>query len=144
MVAVVVFEPSCPCVFSFTFSFLLSFLLFYPYTMSSSSIHRLSTSEEEFSEPSTSSRPYSASGYELHPRFIAMVRAQTFFGLENEDPEHHLQAFEELCSCLVIPTRHVTGILEVEVVPFLSRGEGGAMVHSQREGYDPRLGRAPR
>ena len=44
-----------------------------------------------------------ASGYELHPRIIAMVRAQAFSGLENKDPEHHLQAFEELCSCSVIP-----------------------------------------
>jgi len=43
------------------------------------------------------------SGYELHPRIIAMVRAQTFSGLENEDPDHHLQVVEELCSCLVIP-----------------------------------------
>ena len=34
-------------------------------------------------------------------------------------------------------TMHITGNLEVEVVPFLSRGEGGTMVHSQREGYDP-------
>ena len=41
-------------------------------------------------------------------------------------------------------TMHVIGNLEVEVVPFLSRGEGGTMVHSQREGYDPRLGRASR
>ena len=71
--------------------------------MSSSSIHKLSTSEDEFSEPSTSSRPYTTSGYELHPRIIAVVQAQTFSGLENEDPDHHLQMFEELCSCLVIP-----------------------------------------
>ena len=92
----------CPCIFSFTFSFLLSFLLFYPYTMSSSSIHQLSTSEDEFSEPSTSPRPFTTSGYELHPRLIAMVRAQTFSGLETEDPDLHLQVFEELCSCLVI------------------------------------------
>ena len=97
------FEPSCPCVFSFTFSFLLSFLLFYPYTMSSSSIHQLSTSEDEFLEPLTSSRPFTASGYEHHPRIIAMVRAQTISGLENEDLDHHLQVFEDLCSCLVIP-----------------------------------------
>ena len=103
MVAVVVFEPSCPCVFSFTFSFLLSFLLFYPYTMSSSSIHQLSTSDDEFSEPSTFSRPFTTSGYELHPRIIAMVRAQTFSGLETKDPDLHLQVFEELCLCLVIP-----------------------------------------
>ena len=31
-------------------------------------------------------------------------------------------------------TMHVIGNLEVEVVPFLSRGEGGTMVHSQCEG----------
>ena len=71
--------------------------------MSSSSIHQLSTSEDEFSEPSTSSRPFTASVYELHPRIIAMVRAQTFSGLESEDPDLHLQVFKELCSCLVIP-----------------------------------------
>ena len=41
-------------------------------------------------------------------------------------------------------TRHITGNLEVEVVSLLSRGEGGIMVHSQCEGYDPRLGRALR
>ena len=93
----------CPCIFSFTFSFLLSFLLFYPYTMSSSSIHQLSTSEDELSEPSISSRPFTTSGYELHPRIIAMVRAQTFSSLETKDPDLHLQVFEELCSCLVIP-----------------------------------------
>jgi len=32
-----------------------------------------------------------------------MVRAQTFSGLETEDPDLHLQVFEELCSCLIIP-----------------------------------------
>ena len=71
--------------------------------MSFSSIHELSTSEDEFSEPSTSLRPFTTSGYELHPRIIAMVRAQTFSGLETEYPDLHLQVFEELCSCLVIP-----------------------------------------
>jgi len=71
--------------------------------MSSSSIHQLSTFEDEFLEPSTSPRPFTTSGYELHPRLIAMVRAQTFSGLETEDPDLHSQMFEELCSCLVIP-----------------------------------------
>ena len=61
------------------------------------------------------------SGYELHPHISAMVRAQTFSGLKIKDPDLHLQ-----------------------VVPFLPRGEGKTMVHSQREGYDPRLGRASR
>ena len=71
--------------------------------MSSSSIHQLSTSEDEFSEPSTSSRRFMTSSYELHPRIIAMVRAQTFSGLENEDPDDHLWVFEELWSYLVVP-----------------------------------------
>ena len=96
-------EPSHPCILLFTFSFLLSLLLFHPYTMSHPSTHQLSTSKDEFSEPSTSSRPFMSSGYELHPRIIAMVRAQTFSGLESEDSDLHLQVFEELCSCLVIP-----------------------------------------
>ena len=43
------------------------------------------------------------SGYELHPRIIAMVQAQTFSGLKSKDPDVHLQVFEELCLCLVIP-----------------------------------------
>ena len=71
--------------------------------MSFSSIHQLSTSEDEFSEPSTSSRHFTTSSYELHPRIISMVWAQTFSGLETEDPDLHLQVFEELCSCLEIP-----------------------------------------
>ena len=58
--------------------------------MSHPSTHQLSTSEDEFSEPSTSPKPF-------------MVREQTFSGLGIEDPYHHLLEFEELCSCLVIP-----------------------------------------
>ena len=90
--------------------------------MSSSSIHQLSTSEDEFSEPSTSSRPFTTSGYELHPRIIAMVRPQTFFGLETEDPDLHLQAFEELCSCLVIPSISQE-ILRWKLYPFSLMGK---------------------
>ena len=71
--------------------------------MSHPSTNQLSTSEDEFSEPSTSPRSFTTSGYELHPRVIAMVRARTFFGLKIEDPDLHLQVFEELCSCLIIP-----------------------------------------
>ena len=90
------------CVF-FLLPFLLSLLLFYPYTMSHPSIHQLSTSEDEFLEPSTSPKPFIISGYELHPSIIAMDRGRTFSGLGIEDPHHHLQEFEELCLCLVIP-----------------------------------------
>jgi len=71
--------------------------------MSHPSIHQFSASRDDFSEPSTSPRPFTFFGYELHPGMIAMVRAQTFSGLENKDPDLHLQVFKELCSCLVIP-----------------------------------------
>jgi hypothetical protein len=47
-------------------------------------------------------KPKFSSSYELHPGLIAMVRAQSFSGLENENPCHHLQEFEEMCSCLNI------------------------------------------
>ena len=40
------------------------------------------TPEDEFSEPSTSSRPITASGYELRPGIIAMVRKESFSGLD--------------------------------------------------------------
>lgn len=59
------------------------------------------TPEDEFSEPSTYSRPIRAFGYELHPDIIAMVRKKPFSGLEDKDPYNHLQLFEELCLCLV-------------------------------------------
>jgi hypothetical protein len=72
--------------------------------MENLSIHQLSALEDEFLEPSPSPKPIIASGCELHPSICAMVRGQTFFGLENEDPHRHLQEFEELCLCLVIPS----------------------------------------
>jgi hypothetical protein len=71
-------------------SFLLLVSSFYPYTMKNLSIHQLSALEDEFLEPSPSPKPITASGYELHPGIIAMVRGQTFFGLESEDPHRHL------------------------------------------------------
>ena len=71
--------------------------------MSHPSIHQLSTFEDEFSEPSTSPKPYLVSGYELDPDIIAMVRERTFSGIGIEDPYNHLLEFEELCSYLVIP-----------------------------------------
>ena len=71
--------------------------------MSHPYIHQLSTSEDEFSEPSTSPKPFMVSGYELDPDIIAMVRERSFSGLGIEDSYHHLLEFEELCSYLVIP-----------------------------------------
>ena len=59
----------------------------------------LSTSKGEFLRPLW--KPIS-SGYELHPGIIAMVRAQPFSGLDNENPYQHLQEFKKMCSCLSI------------------------------------------
>ena len=53
-------------------------------------------------EPPQSSRPITASSYELRPGFIAMVREQSFSGLDLENPYHHLREFEQLCGCLNI------------------------------------------
>ena len=72
--------------------------------MSHPSTHQLSTSEDEFSEPSTSPKPFMVSVYELDPAIITMVRGRTFSGLGIDDPYHILLEFEELCSYLVIPS----------------------------------------
>ena len=47
-------------------------------------------------------KPIIASSYELRPGFIAMVREQTFSGVDYENPYHHLREFEQLCACLTI------------------------------------------
>ena len=57
-------------------------------------------SKGEFPKPP--SKPNHSSGRELHPSLKAMVQAQPFSGLENENPCHHLHEFEEMCSCLSI------------------------------------------
>ena len=69
--------------------------------MKPKSTQNLSSSKGEFSEPPPS-KPNHSSGYELHPSLIAMVRAQPFSGLENENPCNHLLEFEKMCSCLSI------------------------------------------
>ena len=72
--------------------------------MSHPSIHQLSTFEDEFSEPSTSPKPFMVSSYELDPDIVDMVQAWPFSCLGIEDPYHHLQEFEEVCLYLVIPS----------------------------------------
>jgi len=56
----------------------------------------------EFVKPPQSSKPITASSYELHPGFIAMVREQAFSRLDYKNPYHHLREFEQLCACLAI------------------------------------------
>jgi hypothetical protein len=53
-------------------------------------------------EPPPSSHPILTDGYELRPAFIAMVREQSFSGIEDENPYTHLREIEQLCSCLTI------------------------------------------
>jgi hypothetical protein len=50
------------------------------------SIQKLSAPKGQFLEPPQSSKPITASGYELHPGIIAMVREQTFPGFDDENP----------------------------------------------------------
>ena len=69
--------------------------------MTSTPIQNRSASKGEFPKP-PSSQPTFSSDSELHPGLIAMVRAQPVAGHDNENPCHHLQKFEEMCSCLSI------------------------------------------
>jgi hypothetical protein len=62
----------------------------------------LSTTQGEFLDSQPSSKPTTASSFELHPGYIALVQEQPFSGAKDEDPHNHLREFEELCSCLVI------------------------------------------
>ena len=70
--------------------------------MENLSIQILSAPKGEFVEPPQSSKPITASSFELLPGVIAMVQEQTFSGYDNENPYHHLRKFEQLCSCLSI------------------------------------------
>jgi len=55
-----------------------------------------------FAAPPKSAKPITALSYELRPAFIAMVREQSFLGLEYDNPYHHLREFEQLSACLTI------------------------------------------
>ena len=70
--------------------------------MEQPTIQSFSAPRTEFYEPPPSAKPILTSGYELSPGFIAMVREQSFSGLNSENPYHHLREFEQLCSCLMI------------------------------------------
>jgi len=81
---------------------LFVYLFFSFYSMDTLSIHQLSAPSGEFLVPPQSSKPITASGFELRPGSIAMVREQPFSGYELENPYHPLREFEQLCSCLSI------------------------------------------
>jgi hypothetical protein len=52
--------------------------------------------------PIPSSKPILSDAYELLPWLIEMVQTNTFSGIEDEDPYHHLQQFEQTCDYLRI------------------------------------------
>jgi hypothetical protein len=70
--------------------------------MDSTPIIKLSALKGKLLKPPPSSHPILTDGYELRPAFIAMVREQSFSGIEDENPYTHLREFEQLCSCLTI------------------------------------------
>jgi hypothetical protein len=95
-------QPQPPSIITFPFSFLSVSHQPSPKKMNSTPIHKFSTPKGEFLEPPQSSKPITASSYEFHLGFIAMVQEQSFSGQEDENPYDHLQEFEQLCSCLSI------------------------------------------
>ena len=70
--------------------------------MDSTPIHKFSAPKVEFSEPPQSSKPITASIFELKPGFIAMVQVQSFSRLKDENPYTHLREFEHLCLLTVL------------------------------------------
>ena len=66
------------------------------------SLQQLSSPKSEFYEPAPSADPILSTSYELSSGFIATVRKRPFSGEIHEDPNEHLQEFEELYSGLEI------------------------------------------
>jgi hypothetical protein len=69
-----------------------------------------------------SSKPILAGAYELRPQLIEVVQTKTFLEIEDEDPYHHLQQFEQTCDCL-----HIEGMLDETIrwklFPFTLKGK---------------------
>jgi hypothetical protein len=72
--------------------------------------------------PMPSSKPILSDAYELRPQLIEMVQTNTFLGIEDEDPYHHLQQFEQTCDCL-----HIEGMPDETICwklfPFTLKGK---------------------
>jgi hypothetical protein len=65
-------------------------------------IYYFSAPKGKYLEPTTSSHPIEAEGYEIHLDFISMVRELNFAGGFDKNPYKHLQDFEEICATLMI------------------------------------------
>ena len=85
--------------------------------MSTLSIHQLSAPSGEFLEPPQSSKPITASGFELRHGFIAMVREQPFSGYELENPYHHLQELRNRFCLAFFPISRIAS-LRKEILDF--------------------------
>jgi hypothetical protein len=58
--------------------------------------------KEKYLEPTTSSHPIKAEGYEIHSDLISLVGELNFAGGFDENSYKHLQDFEEICATLMI------------------------------------------
>jgi hypothetical protein len=69
-----------------------------------------------------SSKPILSDAYDLRPQLIEMVRTNTFLGIEDEDPYHHLQQSEQTCDCM-----HIEGMsdktIRWKLFPFTLKGK---------------------
>jgi hypothetical protein len=83
--------------FFFLFSFRLPTVL-----MNTTLIKDFSAPSELNLRPMSSSKPTLSDAYELCPRLIEMLQTNTFLGIEDEDPYHHLQQFEQTCDCCTL------------------------------------------
>jgi hypothetical protein len=88
--------------------------------------------------PIPSSKPILVDAYELRPRLIEMVQTNTFLGIEDEDPYHDLQQFEQTCDCL-----HIDGMLDetlLEAFSIHSERKSSLMVRLNQREDETRLG----
>jgi hypothetical protein len=83
--------------FFFLFSFRLPTIL-----VDTTLIKDFSAPSELSLGPMPSSKPILSDAYEMRPRLIEMVQTNTFLGIEDKDPYHHLQQFEQTCDYLHI------------------------------------------
>jgi hypothetical protein len=65
-------------------------------------IYNFLAPEGKYLEPATSLHPIEATGYEIHPDFISLVRELNFARGFVENPYKHMQDFDEICATLMI------------------------------------------
>jgi len=86
--------------------------------MEHNSIQNLSAPKCEFLEPPKSYKPITASGFEVHPGFIAMVREKSFSGSDIENP-YPPPTRVRAAMFMSVSRRHGTRNNPVEVVSLL-------------------------